>query len=190
MTWLTTVTFSVLASTKHMRELLCCWWKAISLTALFAHCPCLPLTCRMKCSGSPLCSCWPASWPSFWVFSPSCLIKPLRRHLESSRRLPLPFATRSAWKRIKTREKKTSFVQMWPEWSLTTRLYPSERSSPWCMRSAKQKREEEAHHPDCAVAGGVPVHVGRCWSFVDLLQDCLGYIAPAVQVSLHIWKKE
>lgn len=78
------------------------------------------------------------------------------------------------------KEKHSDFVQIWLEWILTTRLCLSECSSPGCLRSAEQKREEEAHHPDCAVAGGVPVNVGLHWSFVDLLQDCIGHTASTL----------
>lgn len=38
--------------------------------------------------------------------------------------------------------------------------HPAERPGAGCVRSAAGQCEEEAHHPDGALAGGVPVHVG------------------------------
>lgn len=76
-----------------------CFWFGRSIVNGLVHL--LPLTCRTRCSGSPRCSCWRVSWPSSWDSFPSCLTKPLRHHPEKSRRLRLPCATRSAWRRNK-----------------------------------------------------------------------------------------
>lgn len=43
---------------------------------------------------------------------------------------------------------------------LTHGLHPAERPGAGRVRSAAGQREEEAHHPDGALAGGVLVHVG------------------------------
>lgn len=43
---------------------------------------------------------------------------------------------------------------------LNRRLHPAERPGAGRVRSAAGQREEEAHHPDGALAGGVPVHAG------------------------------
>lgn len=59
---------------------------------------------------------------------------------------------------------------------------PSERPGAGCVCGAEQESEEEAHHPDSALAGGVPVHAGLCRTSAALLQDSTGNAAPPLQV--------
>lgn len=65
-------------------------------------------------------------------------------------------------------------------------LGASERSRAGCVCPAEEQREEEAHHPDGALDGGVPVHVGLYWSLAALLQNCVRHPASAVQVCLPL----
>jgi len=53
-----------------------------------------------------------------------------------------------------------------------------------CVRCVEQQHEEAAHHPDCSLAGGVPVHVGLCRPFAALPPDGTGYTASPIQVWL------
>lgn len=61
-------------------------------------------------------------------------------------------------------------------------LHPAERPGAGRGRFAASQRAEEAHHPDRALAGGVPVHVGRGRSSAALLQNCIRHLAAPVQV--------
>lgn len=65
-------------------------------------------------------------------------------------------------------------------------LGASERSGAGCACPAEEQREEETHHPDGALDGGVPVHVGLYWSLAALLQNCIRHPASAVQVWLPL----
>lgn len=62
----------------------------------------------------------------------------------------------------------------------------TECSSTGYLCLAEQQYKEEAHHPDCTLAGGVSVHVGLYWSSFALLQDSFGHTADLVQVGLFI----
>lgn len=62
------------------------------------------------------------------------------------------------------------------------RLRPAECPGAGRVRFAASQREEETHHPDGALAGGVLVHAGRGWSPAALLQNCIRHFTAPVQV--------